>query len=295
MRSAPSLDSDVIQKVPYGTKVTLMDNKSFGLDTITTIKTETQEHQITGHWVLAKHKGKTGYLISSYLKVDPTKWRIYDLLGKKATEYNNEYKILRPGFDCGYNFVEKSNYNWYGLYATDTTSWVEPISFEFVNRINSMTDHGIVAVKDKDLLYIIGSKKKLNSQSHISKKGAGKITYPESEIYYQEKCDTEQRFSPYFKTVFTKNWVENYCKPYNVLTINKEDQSQEISPESFTPSMWIKRVEYIGDIDGDQREDYIIYQTNEKSYMFMLYLSSERNKENPLLKLVAYYSGGPCC
>jgi len=293
MRSAPNLKADVILKIPYQAKITLMDNKSFGIDTISVIKTETYKYIIDGHWVKVKYNGKIGYVVSSYLRVDSKTF----LKNRNLPEdyfKEKDFILLRPGFDCGFRYVDKRKYHWYGLYTTDSIAEFKPIEFEYVNTTDVDANQGIIAIKNKNLNYIIGSKIKLASQSHpdpiVWKKNVHSIT----EKYTLDDCGEVNPSSQFYITTDENHYEPGGCHTTHRMYIQYKGVVQETFSDMPGNFIGSKTANFIGDLDGDGDPDYVLYQSNEKTHRDVLFLSSLKNSSYPIAKPAVVNEGGNC-
>lgn len=289
MRKAPQLDAEVVTKIPFGARITLMDNKSFGIDTVTIIKTEVKELIIRGHWLKVHYKGKYGYVISSYLRENrPNQYRSKY---KDNIELNSDFVLLNPGWDCVDNFVAKKNFYWYGVYQENNHNIIKAIDFEFINSINGYSSFGIIAKDNKNLEYIIGAKKKLKGLNNKItydyyltlqnlknlKRSDTCFVYGERDFYieYNQAESNSGRVYDYREVEFRKDGITQKLLPL-------EDQQMN------------RAIRFIGDLDGDGDPDYIITH-GEKQGRVMLYLSSQKNKKYPIAKPVAAYYWSMCC
>ncbi len=59
IREKPDAGAKVLDKIPYGTKITLIDEDGDWKDIVT--------EGLTGYWRKVKHNNKTGYIVDSYL------------------------------------------------------------------------------------------------------------------------------------------------------------------------------------------------------------------------------------
>ncbi|MFN8291905.1 MAG: SH3 domain-containing protein [Chitinophagaceae bacterium] len=59
MRETPAADARVVDKIPYGTKITLTEEEGAWKEIIT--------EGLTGYWRKVKYNNKTGYIVDSYL------------------------------------------------------------------------------------------------------------------------------------------------------------------------------------------------------------------------------------
>ncbi|MEP6700918.1 MAG: SH3 domain-containing protein [Bacteroidota bacterium] len=77
IRDKADVNGKVLDKIPYGTKITLLDNN----EELNTIRTE----GLLGYWRKVKYNNKTGYIIDSYLFPSaPPKASVKDMRGYLA-------------------------------------------------------------------------------------------------------------------------------------------------------------------------------------------------------------------
>lgn len=89
IREKPEAAAKVLDKIPYATKVTLMDNN----EQMITIRTE----GILGYWRKVTHNDKTGYIVDSYLFPFPppvaTVKTLQDYLKQISTPFGNKLTV----------------------------------------------------------------------------------------------------------------------------------------------------------------------------------------------------------
>lgn len=280
LRSKPTAKSEKLGNVPYGETVEILHRESYGLEELQSIKTQTTTYTIKGHWLKVKYNGVIGYVNNAYLYNS----RIYDPQ-EDNHKYNNDYLILLPGIQCQNNFHKLSKFNLYGYYQTEENCWLEPIKVEFGRNVTSMADVSVIAKADKDLIFIIGSKKELSPGSinmldeNISLFEDLNIndTKKEQIIHQSPDCEVTR--------VKTEHWHDHTLK------LKHKNEYQYMLDSRHEGDL--HTIKWTGDIDGDGRTDYIL-EYGEKNMMTVLYLSSERSGGG-LVKGVARFLSGYCC
>jgi hypothetical protein len=83
------------------------------------------------------------------------------------------------------------------------------------------------------------------------------------------------------------------CK--SICFIVKDDDKSQTFSKYFTGNRqyYFTNIDFIGDIDGDDKMDYILCTEGEQGYN-VLFLSSEK-KENNLVEPVAHFYTCYCC
>ncbi len=281
LRAKPKKTAMVIAKIPYFEKVTLEHKNDYGVDTLTILKTETQEVPLVGKWLKVSHKGNVGFVHSSYLQDINKSYQDKNL--------NQDYILLKPGMNCLDNLHDKRAYHWYGLYHHKEGTSLSEIDFEYLSIENTYVPYYIHAEKDKDLLFIIGSKQTLNVGSrkphfyfqknpivqHLRKDLCDTLISIKNKIYFQYTTLYEEGMD--FKCFVKQD--QNYQYMHQ-----RRHENRLLNVTSF---------EWMGDLDGDGLTDYI-FTFGEKSSSTILYLSSLR-KANEIVHPVAAYYSGYCC
>ena len=277
LRSSPNTQSKILTKIPFGEKIEVTSNKSYGLDTIGVNKFHNVQHNeftesiISGNWVKVDYKGKIGFLFDAYIYRYYERWD--DILYNYATpNINQNFSILFPGTWCNYNFWYNKNHYWYGCYKIGDKFKLRVIDLSFYKDWNGeLTDIGISSNNNENLIFIIGSNKKLN-QSLIS------------GIY---NPNWWSRSFENIKNIEYKN-ENNVTK----LILSSELKTQTLNfyrNRFYNPSSII----WQGDLDKDNKLDYIIHYGGKSGNTF-LYLSSEAEKDQ-IVKPVAVFFSGYCC
>jgi len=289
LRTTPSTTGEKIINIPYGEKVQIMHKDHYGLDTIYTIKSQLRDHPVYGFWQKVKYGKHEGYVHNAFLSF--SKKHINEL----SKDKNNDYIYLRPGYDCGEEFYNSSEYFWYGYYQ-QTTDTGEPlqkpyrklIDVEFINTADEMMGSGTIVKEDRHLQFIIGTKKALPE----SKMGSilNKRLYHRID-QYDEKPDS---------LVMAEGKIM-MCRDYDdenpegilkfFLTSDNNEQLINIKQGSYFYNLAEQYIQ--ADLDGDGKDDYI-FEYIGKSFNIGLFLSSEAEGDE-ITKQVSFYQRGPCC
>ncbi|MFK7773167.1 MAG: SH3 domain-containing protein [Saprospiraceae bacterium] len=283
IRIKPSLKSKKLGAVPFGEKVKIDDDKSHGWDTIGNYKyfygeEDSYTSPITGHWVKVKYQNIQGFMFNAYLYYYAP-YSSYDSVIKK--KLNKDFALLFPGENCFTNINFAPNMNWYGLYFEKGKYSLRKTTISFYRVFSDMLDFGISSNDNKNLLFILGSKKPLKQKTIKDSfwRGHNQSLYPFKDEYHEE---------------FKKHGIEFQQKEGESLSIILKDKSksQLLNPKELQIS-YPSGILWKGDLDGDGKPDYI-FHFGEKSGQTILYLSSEANGEE-IVKPVAAYFSGYCC
>ncbi len=278
LRKKPNLNSEILAKLPYGSKIKITQEKLLLKDTIGSYTSYSEKEKFTipiiGNWVQVLFKEKKGYLFDSYINKTPT-IKDYYITQEELSDINTNYKILFPGSNCFNNFWPPTNTNWYGIYKTNEKSsfelkkivinyhmgWIDP---KQPNEIGIIEDFIISTNNSKNLLFIIGSKLKLNE-------GKTEGEWRNGSKNIEAKID------------------ENHV---TTLTLKDNGKTQILNPNN-KERIYFTNIFWEGDVDNDGIKDYIISFGEKQMYIF-LYLSSESD-DNDIVKPVAIYCSGFCC
>lgn len=288
LRTAPYLDSDRLDVLPYGTSVKTIGlwNEIYQLDLLDTIDSR------VGYWIPTEHQGQEGYLFSGYLKSGP--------LYVPPTDINNSFRITVPGERC-----QAINYdpllNWYGIYIDpqDGSSKVKAVDIEIRQSSFSEDDLEIayadigdflqVSAKQRDsFLLFFGTPNPINVDDIAFEKSyfenddtthwdpQGKFIYP-----YERLQIAEIDYDHYFLTGFEQLneeqdefTGETFSRKYGVYlsghveSINlTEENSCDLSKELGTDQLFQyeyatylgPRLVWQGDINNDGFPDVLFY------------------------------------
>ena len=283
IRFKPSLKSKKLGVVPFGKRVEIEDIKSYGWDTIGRNEYFNGEEisyssPISGQWVKVKYQNIKGFMFNAYL-YSYFPYSSYDSEIKK--NLNLDFALLFPGENCFTNINFEPNMNWYGLYFEKGKYSLRKTTVGFYRIYSDMLDFGISSSDNKNLLFIIGSKKPLKQKTIEGEfwKGFSRSLYPFKDEYHE---------------AFEKHGIEFQQKEGESLSIILKDKSksQLLNPKEIQFS-YPSAILWKGDLDGDSKPDNIFHY-GEKSGQTILYLSSEA-QDGKIVKPVAAYYSGYCC
>jgi len=208
---------------------------------------------------------------------------------------NEDFVLLRPGYDCSGVFYNTNEYIWYGYYQEHIVAgkpnkkpYRKQIMVEFINTADEMTGSGTIVKEDKNLRFIIGAKK----------------IFPEvimNDISSRKLYHRSNRNSPTLTDdiitqgiITMDNNIED-LKPYSFSNffINRENKKQSINLRVNNFQLHINQLYIQADLDGDGLDDFII-DYGDSVLNRGLFLSSEAG-EDEVAKLVSVFQRGPCC
>ena len=274
MRSQPSVTGEIVTVIPFGEMVDMYDGPSHGEDTIGFHELylygsdQQNIYPVIGEWVKVRYKDYEGFVFNPYLYAA---WALNRV--KYPGQMNQDYFLLFPRMHCFYNFWYHPEAYWYGVYEKGGNVFLKKIKISFFQAFyNDFSGLGICADHNKGLLFIIGSKKKIEEKKLFKK-------------------HTEKRWTNNFDEFanFEIDTLERGIK----LILTAGDKKQNLTPKTRNGYMYPSYLLWEGDIDGDDENDYVIHY-GEKSSQTILYLSSESG-ENEIVKPVAVFFSGYCC
>lgn len=274
-RAEPNQHSKVLQVLPFGAQVTYRSDQSFNLDSITIIPSKDwQVSVLYGNWVYVEYSNQKGYVLDLYLGTMGAKKERF------GAEFNHDFVLLFPGCGCTpENFYDPQKWTWYGYFQQDSTSYtVEPVQISNYRSRVYTCDLLIGASKMENLAFVIGSKKK----------GWGNRTRVQGEKLQLETYDGA--FPD--KTALSRLSLEMQYpanKPAD-LFLKRGKNRQQLNETDFGQPVEVK---FAGDLDGDQKPDYILHY-GDKEGVIVLYLST-RAKPGKLIQGVAIFYAAYCC
>jgi hypothetical protein len=275
LRSLPNKHGKIIDKLPFGSKVQLIDDKLEAYDSIS-IETHLQNigPHLHGSWVKVKYGNKVGYVLDIFLFWEPNKSVQKDMI------------LLFPGSRSCHssNIVNPTDWVWTGYFKSHDSKLIAKTVEINYYREGYPEMLLINASITKDLLFITGTK-----PGKVLPKKPLKIIADNLELMYEdhpkypdavtlEKCGLQY-------IVHRKVYQDKESGLF-ILKDGKRIPMTSNSTDLNVPTV----VEFVGDLDGDTKLDYII-QFGDKSSETRLYLSSQKNFEKP----VAVFYGGYCC
>lgn len=287
IRENPSKSSKIIDKIPFGYKIKYLSQYSFGIDTIKDYSklggryAREQDYKFIGKWAKINYNGKIGYVLDAYLFYDGQ-------TNKVNREDNREYALLYSYNACYTNMYTPSKFIWYGLFKDEKGIFLlKKVKINYFSTENENfggKDLGVSVGNDKGLWVIIGSKKPMREgvRNCID---IDKMRENDDNILDKNKLKTFgiERLSD---NPQDKNYYEFIVKNGNkIQSLNTSVKGREYYP--------LTHIDFIGDIDGDNKMDYILGSDGEEGYD-ILFLSSERRGNN-IVEPVAYFYSFYCC
>jgi hypothetical protein len=280
LRSEPSKNAKKIANIPFGSTIKYLSDQSFNTDSIIIRHSDNDKSEtIEGAWVQVEYQKMKGYVLDIYLYYKPAyNARVDPLL-------SNDYTLLYPGCDCNAeNLYNPANWKWYGYFRDGKGKYkVEAVEISYYRRPNSLCNFIITASKSDSLSFIIGSKKGPLSKAKVVR-GKDLMLYsfhPDKPI---KEADLANASVQLIENKDPKNW-----KPSELHLIKGKKRQLLNRPEYDYPY----EIKFIGDLDGDAKDDYIIHY-GDKGSVIVLYLTSKAKSGN-LIEQVAMFFGGYCC
>ncbi|MCC7246620.1 MAG: SH3 domain-containing protein [Saprospiraceae bacterium] len=287
LREKPSKNAKILANIPFGDSVQYVSNKSWKIDSVVIPSLDYTPHKrkIMGHWVKVKYHGQTGYALDIFLS--------HIGKGKFHDEFkdSDEFRLLFNYCNCVYGNVHNPDlWTWYGYFKeNDSTLIARKIDVSYYIDWDDMTCAQIThASEEKNLQFIIGTK-----TATLKKKV--KIRASRVDVGYYGKTPLSEvqkelnRFS--IRMDIEKIKDKDYPTEYRKLYLVHEFRQALLNPLHYgTP----QDISFIGDLDGDGLDDYIISYSREKGGPTILYLSS-RATPATLIKPVAVYESAYCC
>lgn len=276
LRDSPNRDAKILITIPFGSRVEYLTNQCYNKDT-TLISIYNDDYAVVGSWVYVKYNNIKGFVLNSYLS-------FYNKSSTEPNDLNNEYLVLFPGCDCNYNIHNVTKWNFYGFYKTENDSLkIRKIKINYISDYEDYTCPLILhSTENKNLEFIIGSKGEMfKDKSTVLNKSV--------EILYNEN---EKQLAKELKKVgLTLLDHSNKTRDdFFDLIYTEENKKQKLN---FEGHAFPTRIKFIGDLDNDGKNDFII-SYGETAGQTILYISSKTN-ENDLLKMVASFFSSYCC
>ena len=288
IREKPNRQAKLIGKIPFGQKIKYLSKYAFGVDTIRDFphiggvrKHRAEKDELIGKWAKISCKGKIGYVNDAYL--------FYDQESNALKEADRrDYALLYSYHACFTNIYTPSKFLWYGLFQADNGQFylrkVKINYFSVPEEEFGGKDFGASLGDDRGLVAIIGSKKPMKEGQRTC------IDLDKLRNAKDQELDTIQ-LKKYGIERLTGPAAKQYDPEYLVRSGN-QTQLLTAKPDGKTRAT-LSQILFIGDIDGDQKIDYIL-STDAESGHHILFLSTER-KGSHLVEPVAYFFVCYCC
>ncbi len=288
IREKPNRLAKVIGKIPFGQKIKYLSKYAFGVDTIRDYPHiggvhhyRPEKDELFGKWAKISYKGKIGYVNDAYL--------FYDQESKALEEADRrDYALLYSYYNCFINIYTPSKFLWYGLFQAENGRFylrkVKINYFSVPEKEFGGKDFGASLGDDRGLVAIIGSKKPMKEGQRTC------IDLDKLRNAKDQELDTIQ-LKKYGIERLTGPAAKQYDPEYLVRSGN-QTQLLTAKPDGKTRAT-LSQILFIGDIDGDQKIDYIL-STDAESGHHILFLSTER-KGSHLVEPVAYFFVCYCC
>lgn len=256
LRSAPTLNSQIIKLVRYGHEVQLKEEPiSTNTDTIQV----TNGTDLLGTWIKVDYRGHRGYMFSPFL----AKLNHADF----PTELlDDNFALLLEGQSCLPNFQYRRDFTYTGIYKTVSGKY----RAKKVNVTYSSSDeyenecYSVDTGENEKLLFIVGSRKL-------------PITVSKGQFSYYQNL-SEQRNKMMDQVFYdTKSSILDFC--HNNVSYQLNENGHKV-----TSILWR------GDLDADGIDDFII-QSEDEIKKIVLYLSSQRQEEKLFKAVAEYYLG----
>lgn len=280
LRTKPSLNSKVIDKVPYGEQLEITESSHYGHDTLASdykvyySDEEFYQPVLSGYWVKARYDGQEGYVFSGFL--------YYRFEGEK--QYNRKTALLYEGSNCYDNLHYRPDWHWYGLYEVEGVHRLEKVKLDLLVEESDLGPLLTVTTdKEKPSMFIIGSPRPLTERRLFFSEYMGTGL----SIWRGGEMDEKTLKAASLEVV---KGEEEYQT--QLIAVGSTGERQVLNPAEDFFSAPIT-LEWFGDLDGDGRMDYLV-NFGEKSARSVLFLSSRAEAGQLVAPEGAYFSGY-CC
>lgn len=300
LRKAPGLETPVLAGIPFGDTLVLLSAESFGFEVLSLAR-DYGYHEysykdsiihgqgdmpISGNWRLVEWHGLKGYVLDAYLAAYPCRnIRNCTTLRRERHEMDRQVVLMHRGMEMQSLCFNPTCYHWYGVYAQEGQAEIKAISIEFIAAVSEYYGDLVQCLtkEHKDLLYIIGSLNELSPRRF-------RATQFEMRYWWTEDSTPIVSWEE-----DTYSWTlapPKDGKHPRSLTVRRKDMP---APKRLWFGKYMDvpyRPEFVGDIDGDGKEDYVVYSNTEfDASVWVLYLSSLRNWKDGLRPAAYAYKG----
>lgn len=278
LRDAPSLYSNKISAVPYGKSITVCDQKGGLPENI---------EGVDGNWVKAYYRGKSGWMFDGFLKQESDIDVIHAESWVSGTlpldkEYMALYQSNDNQFDPLFELVDYS-------FSVDTVH---------VDGQGSVLSAYINDVK-KPVLLIAGLKPG-KQEDIIGRKFDSKFLFPGESVFLGTDKAT---YHVYAKGSIVSSKSPEDSNPFSMIRNYELHVRQQIGGEikdellyKMDLPAWMGDgydggvfLEWIGDLDGDNKLDMLLSTTNSKHCWEVVFFLSSKAERGHLLRQVSKY------
>jgi hypothetical protein len=285
IRAQPGIDASIVGGIPFMEEVQLLDTILYKRDTIGQHvhydnKGQAYTYYHVGNWVRIRYAATEGYVFNAYLaNLRAERW-----LPHKG--FDHAFALNFETFQCFDNIHRNGHLKWKGAYQTEDGIEIKPVEIEYINDADpeNFAPLKVFTKNNRNLLFLIGDENDVIKEGKV--KGAARHIYDgSSELYIQSTGHSLLAKDKKIEVIFDDT-------AYPALYLKERGKRQLLNPKSLHYSYPVQ-ILWQGDMDGDNREDFIIHYGS-KVGQTVLYLSSQA-KEDELVRPVAIYLSGYCC
>lgn len=299
LRNAPGLHGDILAKIPMDSLVKVLDHCDYGRDTVGSLPNFLDAYDplrdsfyraplyLSGAWVKVAYHQDTGFLFNAYLfnyePIDAFTEYAEHLQPYVAAGMNGDYVFFQPGYELFAPINNHNDYHWHGIFGKEGAYYLEQMSLEYV--VSHHSEHtflNLVPGKTKELVYIIGSKRRIPNHPFS---GAGF----EDQLNVYGPVDSVVKKLADYSLSATFDTLRGHTVIQDVILHHNGRQQSLSLPTLFQSPNPVA----VGDIDGDGTPDVITFHDGEVGHL-ILQLSREAPK-GQLVRPVAEELMGDCC
>ena len=265
VRDAPGDYGRPLTSVPYGTRVEIILDEVFLLDTLTG-----GDRPIVEYWVPIRQGKRTGWVFGSYLAYNQPP-------ALPEAGLNEDVVLLLPHETCAENLYDPTAYRWTGVYRYQNRSWRKPVSVSYrYTRYGNAASALLTDVsEEKYLQFVVGTKKSIP---------AGRLDVLLREPF---TVDPSVALSSRDTQLLARLQLVPGELPDGRRGLYYAGGHPELQVLSTQPYY---RIEWVGDLNADGTPDYLL-EIGEGGMVRELVLS----QPDGTLRRVAIWEDGYCC